>query len=92
MRKIVLVLHALKNIKNVKLEHKFLHPKNRRNRPYVNFTFAKSDVLVPILHMVFAFQQRFVHCLVLLVKSCLFCLTYSCLYMCSVFRPPDKSE
>ena len=29
-----------------------LDPKNYRNRPYANFIFAKSNVLVPILHTV----------------------------------------
>ena len=49
LRIIVPVLHTLKI---VKFEHKFYNPQKNRNWPYVNFTFAKSNVLVPILHMV----------------------------------------
>ena len=67
LRKIVSVLHTLKNIKceiyntikyklylyiKCEIRAQILHPKNYRNRPDVIFTFAKSIVLVPILHMV----------------------------------------
>ena len=45
-----------------------LDPQNYRNWPYANFTFSKSDVLVPILHTMwnlrnvkFAVQQGFVY-------------------------------
>ena len=41
------------HIDNIKSEiwAQILHPKNYRNWPYVNFTFAKSAFSVPILHM-----------------------------------------
>ena len=49
LRKIVLVLHTLK-IWNLS---KHFTPKKSSKLTNVNFTFAKSGVLVPILHMVF---------------------------------------
>ena len=58
-----LVLHTLKTIKMLNLSTHFT-PQKYRNWPYmyVNFTFAKSDLLVPILHMVWCIRTTFYVC------------------------------
>ena len=49
---IVLVLYKLNCQKNVKFEHKFYTPNIIEIERTLNFTFGKSVVLLPILHMV----------------------------------------
>ena len=48
---------TVKNEKDVKFEHRLLDPQNYRNWPNANFTFSKSDVLVPILHTFWNFRN-----------------------------------
>ena len=42
---------------HVPLWAQMLDPKNYRNWPYANFSFSKSDVLVPILHTVWILRN-----------------------------------